>query len=371
MTYKESLFFIAKCLTISHEEKNKSEIEKELKKGSVDWDSVVKISTGHYVFPALYSNLKRANFLHYLPKELVNYMVHITDLNRERNQQIIAQAKEINQLLLSNNITPIFLKGTGNLLEGLYEDIAERMVGDIDFIFSKDEYEKAFLVLQKNGYTKVHDISYEFPQFKHQPRIQKEGKIAAVEVHKELLIEKYADEFHYDLVSKDTIKNADTITFLSFENQLCLSIIAKQINDDGMYFKNIALRNAYDVFLLSKKTNSLKAVQRFEKLFHPLNNFLSICHVTFGKIESIKFEVTDETKKYSKSFEKSLIDLKFAKNQSKKISTLLFIKKRLDILKKSITNKDYRDWLLKRIMDKNWQQEKLIQLGFKKTRPNS
>jgi hypothetical protein len=71
----------------------------------------------------LYCNLKRADFLHYLPTDLVAYMKHITDLNRERNQQIVEQAKEINELLLTNNITPIFLKGTGNLLEGLYDDI--------------------------------------------------------------------------------------------------------------------------------------------------------------------------------------------------------------------------------------------------------
>ena len=60
-------------------------------------------------------------------------MKHITDLNRERNQQTIEQAREIILLLLAYSITPIFLKGTGNLLEGLYEDIAQRMVGDINY----------------------------------------------------------------------------------------------------------------------------------------------------------------------------------------------------------------------------------------------
>ena len=137
MNYKETLFFIAKCLTISLEEKNRQEIEKQLKSTSIDWDAVVKVSTAHYVFPALYCNLKCADFLHYLTKELVSYMEHITNINRERNKKIITQAKELNSLLLDNNITPIFLKGTGNLLAEIYEDIAERMVGDIDFIFSK------------------------------------------------------------------------------------------------------------------------------------------------------------------------------------------------------------------------------------------
>ncbi|MGB0892377.1 MAG: hypothetical protein ACPGUU_08495, partial [Flavobacteriaceae bacterium] len=78
MTYKETLFFVGKCLTISHEEHNKVLVEQELKSGNVDWDNVVKLSTTHYVFPALYCNLKRADFLHYLPNDLVDYMKHIT-----------------------------------------------------------------------------------------------------------------------------------------------------------------------------------------------------------------------------------------------------------------------------------------------------
>ena len=109
MNYKETLFFIAKCLTISLEVKNKQEIEKQLKSTSIDWDSVVKVSTAHYVFPAIYCNFKRANFLKYLPADLVEYMMHITNLNRDRNAQIIVQAKELNSLLLANNITPIII----------------------------------------------------------------------------------------------------------------------------------------------------------------------------------------------------------------------------------------------------------------------
>ena len=79
-------------------------------------------------------------------------MEYITNLNRERNQQIITQAKELNKLLLGITFTPIFLKGTGNLLAGIYEDIAERMVGDIDFIFSKEDYRKRLQLLKEFGY---------------------------------------------------------------------------------------------------------------------------------------------------------------------------------------------------------------------------
>ena len=56
LNYKETLFFIAKCLTISLEEKNREEIEFILEITDVDWEAVVKLSTSHYVFPAIYCN---------------------------------------------------------------------------------------------------------------------------------------------------------------------------------------------------------------------------------------------------------------------------------------------------------------------------
>ena len=369
MNYKETFFFIGKCLTINHEKHNYNIVENDLKSNQIDWDAVVKISTTHYVFPALYCNLKRANFLNYLPDDLVEYMKHITELNRERNQQIITQAKEINELLLENDITPIFLKGTGNLLEGLYEDIAERMVGDIDFIVSNEEFDKTIKYIENFGYSKVHQTKYDFPQFKHYPRLQKTGKTAAIEIHKELLLEKFADEFNYDIVSKDSQK-INGFSVMSFENQLSLSIIAKQINDDGFYYKTIALRNAYDVFLLSKKCNAKNAFYLFDKLKTPLNCFLASCFFVFNNPTSLEYNKTDETKTYLKHFEQLLSNKKQAQKKFKKTSTKLFLSKRLNIIYKSILDKTHRKWLIKRITDKEWQQQKLIQLGLKKPKPN-
>ena len=55
----------------------------------------------------------------------------------------------LNTFLLDHGITPIFLKGAANLITGLYSDIAERMVGDIDFIFSKQDYPKAIQLFKR------------------------------------------------------------------------------------------------------------------------------------------------------------------------------------------------------------------------------
>jgi len=369
LNYKQSLYFIAKCLTISLEEKNRDEIEKQLKSMSIDWDIVVKVSTAHYVFPALYCNLKRSNFLHYLPEELVTYMEQITNLNRERNKKIITQAKDLNSLLLANNITPIFLKGTGNLTAGIYEDIAERMVGDIDFIFSNEDYPKAITVLREYGYSEVKKKEYYSPvKKKHYRRLQKEDSISAIEIHSGLLNYKeytYANEFNYSFVAKDS-QVINGFKVLSYANKLNISILAYQINDNGFYFKKIALRNAYDVFLLSKKTNSKDAVNTLDKLSHPLNCFLAACDEVFNKVETIEYYNNTKTTLYLRNFNKQFVKPILIRNKPKYIRIYLFIKSGLNILYKSIIYKEYRVFLFNCLTDKNWYKEKLIQLSLKK-----
>ena len=366
MNYKETLYFIAKCLTVSLEEKNRQAIETQLKATSIDWDAVVEVSTGHYVFPALYCNLQRANFLDYLPQELVTYMEHITNLNRERNEEIITQARELNTLLLANMITPIFLKGTGNLLAGIYEDIAERMVGDIDFIFSTKDYPKAITVLLESGYAEVSEYKYHFPYQKHYGRLQKENKIAAVEIHSEIVgIEKYRKEFNYDFVAKDS-QVINGVRVLSDANKLNLSIIANQINDSGFLFKIMALRNAYDVFLLSKKTSAMAAVQGLGKLSHPLQCFLAACSEVFDSVESLAYTPTKKVSFYLHEFTDQFTNPKAIQRRHKRIKSYLFIKTRAALLYKALLYQEYRVWLFHLLTDKNWYKRKLVQWGLKK-----
>ena len=350
MNYKETLNFVAKCLTISLEEKNRDEIEFILKTTDVDWDAVVKVSTSHYVFPALYCNIQRANFLHYLPEELVAYMAQITQLNRERNEQIITQAKALNALLLAHNITPIFLKGTGNLLAGLYEDIGERMLGDIDFLFSEKDFYKAIDILKRANYgIEENQLDY-FPGFRHYPKLVAQDNIAAVEIHKEVTLEKYRGEFDYKIISVD-VQIINDFSVLSFENKLSLSIISSQINDYGFAFKNFPLRNAYDVFLLSKKVDTKNVISKFSKLKNPLHCFIANCNLVFGDFESLDYHKTVKTENYLKAFDNS-----FNKRESNvKINFKLIVinlNRRFGFVCKSIFNSENRKWLLNRIKRK-------------------
>jgi len=369
VNYKETLYFIAKCLTISLEEKNRDEIELVLKTTDVDWDAVVKVSTSHYVFPAIYCNFKRADFLKYLPQELVSYMQYIININRERNKKIIAQAKDLNSLLLANNITPIFLKGTGNLLVGIYKDIGERMVGDIDFIFSKEDYPKAITILREFGYSEVNKRKYYYPILdnKHYRRLFKENSIAAIEIHKSFLnIKKYTNEFNYKFVVRDS-QIINGISVLSYANKLNLSIIAYQINDGGFYYMKMALRNAYDVFLLSKKTNAKDAVNTLDKLNHPLNCFLAACYNVFNTVDSLEYKKTKKAASYLSIFNSQFINPKRTKSKHKRIHIYHLIKHRLNTIFKCLIYKEYRVWLFNVLTnDKNFYKRRLVELKIKK-----
>ena len=348
MNYKNTLLFISKCLTINHESKNKKEIEHQLLNTDINWDLVVKVSTTHYVFPALYCNLKRANLLNYVPSELVNYMIHISDLNRNRNQQIITQAHEINNILLKHKITPIFLKGTANLHEGLYNDITERMVGDIDFLVEDKHYKTTIKILKKHGYSEHNPIHKNNPiEHRHYPKMVKRGKIASIEVHKAMVSHEKFNEFDYEFVSK-SFRKINNFHLLSAQNSLVLTCINKQLNDRGYQFKSIALRNAYDLFLQSKKTDSLQAIKQLNHA-DVLNNFLYSSYLLFNKPKSITYQNSENANKF---VEKQWYWLENPEKYGrfKKITQFkILLKHRAGIIIKSLYNKKFRNYTISKI----------------------
>lgn len=352
MNYKQTLYFIATCLTISLIKKNRLLIKNKLISDNINWDLVVKVSSTHLVLPALYSNLKRAHFLKYLPKDLVNYMLYISNLNLERNMQIITQANELNKLLISKNIIPIFLKGTANLLVELYDDLNERMVGDIDFIVSKNDYHKAIKVLTDNGYYCQNKETIHKP-FRHYNRLIKKDNIAAVEVHKELLLDGCTTKFNFDFIKKDSLIIND-FTVMSYNNIINLSILSNQINDSAYYYKNISLRNAYDVLTLSKKINTKDAISKLPNHSDQLNFFLAVCYELFNNAYCIKYKNSKKTANNLITFKKKIANINKSRRKDRQILIYLIIKSKLNFIYKAILNKDYRDWLFIRLNTKKW-----------------
>ena len=229
----------------------------------------------------------------------------------------------------------------------------------------QNDYEKSIKVLLDYRYQKVFKDNY--PEFKHYPRLHKKDdkSIAAIEIHKELILEKYANEFNYEIIKED-IQFLNGVFVLSYFNQFNLSILAKQINDKGIHYKSISMRNTYDIFLLSLKKDPNKNISKFNKLFDPINCYLAVSHEILGQIPSLEYTENLKTNSYLKKVLNYLIDDDKRKKHTNFTIKKLFILRKLEFLKNLFLDKEYRAWLQVRAKDKNWQNEKLIQLGVKK-----
>ena len=76
----------------------------------MDWDHLVRVGSSHLVLPAIYCRLKAKKLLGLLPQELETYLKELTDLNRERNEQLLVEAQQISQWFQEANIDHVFLK---------------------------------------------------------------------------------------------------------------------------------------------------------------------------------------------------------------------------------------------------------------------
>ena len=330
MTYKETIFFIAKCLTISENIETKNFILKQINLKLVDWEKIVKISSSHLVFTTLYLKFKNEKILKFLPVELVDYMRNLNEINAKRNKNIISQAKEINTLLIRNNIKPVFIKGSGNLIAGFYDNNSERLVGDIDLICSKVDYQKAIKILKMNGYHKLQKDKYEYPpDFRPYSRLLK----------------------NFDSIIKNT-KQINQLLIPSFEDQLIITITSNQINDNGFLLKNFNLKVIYDVFLLSKKVNFSKFYLENKAFYNIANSYIGFCSFILNNPTSLQYENNNFVEKYIYKVNSLLAD-----NQKRKKFTIIkkrqiLLKKRLLSIYKAFVSKKYRDWFLRNIKNK-------------------
>lgn len=290
MTYKQALYFIGACLTLTHRPERINGIRQQIRSGKINWETLVKVSTGHMVLPAFYLNLKRANLLSFLPQDLTDYCAELTRLNRERNTAICQQAKDISLLLSKQHIRPVFLKGTAYLLEGLYQDIGERMVGDIDFLVAPNQVEQVANILLGAGYkslAKYHKAEQKLS--KHYPRLVHETRIAAVEIHKAVIQPPHQQELTHQIMTGNSKQPIDSFFVPSYAHQAIHNIMNVQINDKGFLYGKVMMRQMYDGYLLSFKRGVLEACKNYKPDFYAKNLYLKLMQHIF-KAEHLIFE---------------------------------------------------------------------------------
>jgi len=356
MTNKEIYYLVGVCLTFNEQPIEKQEfIRCKLQNREVSWERFVKIASDHLVLPVIYLNFKKNNLLEYLPIALTEHLALIHKLNCERNAAILDQIEEINQLMSQADILPIYLKGSANLLDGLYSDIGERMMGDIDFLVADDDYFKAAAILKKAGYfTNAREYVEKLQFNKHYPRLAHNEKQADVEVHRLLVENDYSKHFNYYTIISDIKKSNSLPKYATLSDKH-----KAELNFFHAYFifefnGNISFRNAYDLFLISKRTDLSVLVKQLQ---HQTKNCITYFLFAFHMLGiddqlSIKhgFRYKKFLLKHSWRFKHSYLVKPFLLIGYLKYVFLVYT----DKLGKILIYKEYRKGLFMRLKKENW-----------------
>ena len=355
MNYSETLFFIGKCLTLEHEHYNYTKVKELILANKVNWENVIKLSSKHYVLPALYLKLNRAGLLFTMPYDLILFLKKIEEENEKRNREIQKQIKAIEELFLFHRLKPIFIKGSGNLKQNLYTDIGERMVGDIDILFHHSETQKAQNLLLRNGYTPIYGGPY--MKNRHLKRLSSPNHIAAVEVHDEIVSDKFQKEFSNQKITSNSLFGS----IMHPDHQLFLTIAAHQVNDKGRLKKTFSLRNAYDAYLILQEYKNHLTLDNSIPGFNIINDFLYQTKVIFNS------ELIESQKTMSSQY-RLLMHLFFGNNPKlNRLKTFLFryglaLKSRLTLLSKAIYSPQYRKYVLNLFKSREWRRRKIRSL---------
>lgn len=338
-TLQQTLQLIANILSFDTSD---TLLETKLMDQKTDWDSVVVVASKHLMLPALYCRLKHKKMLKHLPEDLVVYLKELTELNRSRNIQLLKEAQEISQLFERHHLNHSFIKGIALLSGNYYEDVGERMVGDIDILVDSRALDTAFELLVDHGYSRFIDFNYKVKNYRHLPRQISENHLGAVELHDQLLKHGYND-----LIDKaQLLDGAQMFQNIKIPNATDLirnSIFAHQINDNGYFMVMLKLKSAYDVLSLKTYQNEDLLRELYNEKYS--SQFLGMCCVFFPELENPEKELK---KSHSQSlfvmmlrfpeFARSLIKIKFV---------YLNIRERFQLL---LSNESYRQHIFKNKM---------------------
>ena len=243
-------------MKISNEEKLlikvlfKDEILKKEDLINVDLDKLIFLLSSHLIIPSFYYNLKKSKSDKFFNNEFIEYIKKIYEINKDRNKQMVIECNEINEILKSNNIEFVFLKGVALIDLKIFEDLGERMIGDIDVLVNRNQIKKVIRILRDKNYISKYD--YKTFDYVHTPKKINKKKLFAVEPHIKLFNSESIISANQILKKRQCIHNINTP---NKKDTLIHNILNYQINDNGSVLLNYSFRSLYDTFKLLKFTS--------------------------------------------------------------------------------------------------------------------
>lgn len=285
MDYRETYYFAGRCLSVDHHPEMVEEISAVIRSGKVNWELFVWTASNHLVLPTIYVKFKKYDLLRLLPDDLTSHLEYVHSLNSDRNKTIRHHLLEINSQLTAEAIVPVFMKGSGNLLDGLYGDEGERIMQDIDILVADGEMERAAGILMNNGFSRKdkYDGKYRIA-LKHYPQLCKDGLPAPLELHRLPVSLDYEKVFGYDRVNSGK-KRAEAFRecfVMSDRHKIIHNFMHTHLMHLGYLHARIFLRDMYDMMLLSERDDPQEALAGFGHYRRKAAGYLRVVSKVLG-----------------------------------------------------------------------------------------
>ena len=297
----------------------------------INSEKLVRISSKYLLLPFLYFMIIKKNLEIFFPKDFLKYCRQIYNINYNRNIELINELNIIISNLTENKIDFTLLKGSDYIINEIYEDIGIRMIGDIDYLISIEDFEPNNKILKKLNYKS--EFYFKFWKSRHLNIFLNKKKYFRIEPHVRLIdnnttLNKEVKKVELGLKSKNNF------------SRIKYCILNSEYNDFGMLRAVIDLRTITDLFiLLNNKSDELS---KFENNFIYRKFLLKLGEIGlykmkfkpnfFEKIYLLRFRFK-KGNKFAYKFDESLISL------------IIFLMKLKYQIIELIFNSDYRKYI--------------------------
>lgn len=266
----ELFYFAGRCLSLDAAPELCEPVYNALSSRKISCQALIRFCDRQMVLPSVYRKLKRHGLTELFPAELRDHLEDVYLLNRERNLAILRQVNDLNAILAGGGIHPVYLKGTAHLLDGLYEDAGERLIGDIDFLVEEGSYLEAAGLLMRSGYKNPLQVYWEVSALKHFYPLHHDDMPSTVDIHRTPVEVRHSCDLSADMifVRMKEIRGLENCFVPCDEHKIIHNFIHDQLSDRGWRFRTVSLRSAYDLHLLSgrvKPETLLSQIRRPEK----------------------------------------------------------------------------------------------------------
>lgn len=117
----------------------------------IEWLELFSFADRTMTIPGWFLSLRRLGWLEMMPSTLRDGAEAAWLLNRDRNVQLVKEAREISTILAEIDVPTVYLKGIGNIINGTHGDVGARLTTDLDILVPKDRVEDAARYLMSKG----------------------------------------------------------------------------------------------------------------------------------------------------------------------------------------------------------------------------